>query len=136
MNPDRRQRMGPPAVAVLLAVLLAVVVAVTACARVAPPPPGEARTGHPQRGAQLIQQYGCASCHTVPGVDRADGLVGPPLTRFGARSYIAGELPNNADNLRRWIQHPQAVEPGTAMPDLGVSDVDARDIVAYLYTLK
>jgi cytochrome c1 len=117
-------------------VVLAAVVATAACAQVAPPPPSQSRDGYPERGARLIQQYGCGSCHTVPGVDRADGLVGPPLTRFGARSYIAGELANNADNLGRWIQDPQSVEPGTAMPNLGISEVDARDIAAYLFTLQ
>ncbi|MGV9806834.1 c-type cytochrome [Micromonospora chersina] len=121
----------------LLATVLAAlpVVTVTGCASTSPPPPPESHAGRPDRGAKLIAQYGCGSCHTVPGVDRAGGLVGPPLTRFGARSYIAGELPNNADNLRRWIADPQAVEPGTAMPNLGVSAIDAQDIAAYLYTL-
>ncbi|GGR89602.1 hypothetical protein GCM10010169_37290 [Micromonospora fulviviridis] len=121
----------------MLATVLAAlpVVAVTGCASTSPPPPPESHAGRPDRGAKLIAQYGCGSCHTVPGVDRAGGLVGPPLTRFGARSYIAGELPNNADNLRRWITDPQAVEPGTAMPNLGVSAIDAQDIAAYLYTL-
>ncbi|MFI6326764.1 c-type cytochrome [Micromonospora chersina] len=121
----------------LLATVLAAlpVLTVTGCASTSAPPPPESRTGRPDRGAKLIAQYGCGSCHTVPGVDRAGGLVGPPLTRFGARSYIAGELPNNADNLRRWITDPQAVEPGTAMPKLGVSAIDAQDIAAYLYTL-
>ncbi|MFR9778591.1 c-type cytochrome [Micromonospora sp. MS34] len=110
-------------------------VTVVGCASTPPPPPAESRVGRPDRGAQLIATYGCGSCHAIPGVDRADGLVGPPLTRFGARSYIAGELPNNADNLRRWISDPQGVEPGTAMPNLGVSAIDAQDIAAYLYTL-
>ncbi|MET8835499.1 c-type cytochrome [Micromonospora sp. NPDC004540] len=121
----------------MLATVLAAlpVVAVTGCASTSPPPPPESHAGRPDRGAKLIAQYGCGSCHTVPGVDRAGGLVGPPLTRFGARSYIAGELPNNADNLRRWITDPQAVEPGTAMPNLGVSAIDAQDIAAYLFTL-
>ncbi|MEU4481202.1 c-type cytochrome [Micromonospora sp. NPDC023966] len=121
----------------MLATVLAAlpVVAATGCASTSPPPPPESRVGRPDRGAKLIAQYGCGSCHTIPGVDRAGGLVGPPLTRFGARSYIAGELPNNADNLRRWITDPQAVEPGTAMPNLGVSAIDAQDIAAYLYTL-
>ncbi|MEU1688318.1 c-type cytochrome [Micromonospora sp. NPDC005707] len=121
----------------MLATVLAAlpVVAVSGCASTSPPPPPESHAGRPDRGAKLIAQYGCGSCHTVPGVDRAGGLVGPPLTRFGARSYIAGELPNNADNLRRWITDPQAVEPGTAMPNLGVSAIDAQDIAAYLYTL-
>jgi cytochrome c len=111
------------------------IVVVAACSRTPAPPPPESRAGHPDRGAELIARYGCGSCHTIPGVDRANGLVGPPLTRFGARSYIAGELPNNADNLQRWIFDPQSVEPGTAMPDLGVDAIDAQDIAAYLYTL-
>jgi cytochrome c1 len=98
-------------------------------------PSAEAHLGDPDRGARLISHYGCGSCHVVPGVNDADGLVGPPLTDFGRRSYIAGELPNNATNLQRWIRDPRAVEPGTAMPDLGVTSVDARDIAAYLLTL-
>ncbi|MEP9381907.1 c-type cytochrome [Nocardioides cheoyonin] len=99
-------------------------------------PPQVARSGDPDRGAQLISSYGCASCHTVPGVADAHGLVGPPLTEFARRSYIAGELPNTEANLHRWIEDPQAVEPGTAMPDLGVTPQDAADITAYLYTLR
>lgn len=91
--------------------------------------------GDPNRGAQLIGSYGCGSCHVVPGVNGANGLVGPPLTDFGLRSYIAGVLPNNADNLQHWIRDPQAVVPGNAMPDLGVTQVDARDIAAYLLQL-
>lgn len=91
--------------------------------------------GDPNRGRQLIESYGCGSCHEIPGVTGANGLVGPPLTRFGERSYIAGQLPNNAANLERWIENPPAVEPGTAMPDLGVTPIDARDIAAYLLQL-
>jgi cytochrome c1 len=99
-------------------------------------PPQQARSGIPDRGARLITQYGCGTCHTVPGVDGADGLVGPPLTEFARRTYIAGELVNSESNLHRWIRFPQQVEPGTAMPDLGVTKRDAADITAYLYTLR
>ncbi|MDG6110198.1 c-type cytochrome [Dactylosporangium aurantiacum] len=106
-----------------------------ACSTLPSPPPVEVHDGDPARGARLISQYGCGSCHTVPGVRGADGLVGPPLTRFGSRSYIAGELVNNGPNLQHWIREPQQVEPGTAMPDLGVSETDARDIAAYLFSL-
>lgn len=116
-----------------LAALLAL--APGACSTVPPPPPAEVRGGDPARGARLIEQYGCAACHTIPGIRRANGLVGPPLTHFGSRSYIAGELANNSANLQRWIREPQGVEPGTAMPNLGVTAVDAKDIAAYLFTL-
>lgn len=92
--------------------------------------------GDPDAGARAIRAYGCHTCHTIPGIRPADAVVGPPLSRMGVRVYIAGALPNTPDNLMLWIQHPQRVEPGTAMPDLGVTPEDARNIVAYLYTLR
>jgi len=125
-------RRGPLCWAGGLAAALVVAACSTPGSRV---PAAEADLGDPERGARLISDYGCGSCHVVPGVNDADGLVGPPLTAFGRRSYIAGQLPNNADNLQRWIRDPQDVEPGTAMPDLGVSTVDARDIASYLLSL-
>lgn len=88
-----------------------------------------------QRGEELIQTYGCGTCHTIPGVRGADGLVGPPLTSFRERGYIAGRLTNTPENLARWIADPQDVDPETAMPDLGVSRSQAEDIAAYLHTL-
>jgi cytochrome c1 len=92
--------------------------------------------GDPARGKVQIVAYGCGSCHVIPGVGGAKGLVGPPLTQFAHRGFIAGEVPNNGDFLVRWISVPQAIEPGTAMPNLGVSEAQARDIAAYLYTLR
>jgi cytochrome c len=91
--------------------------------------------GDAARGRVLLHTYGCGACHLIPGVRRANSLVGPPLTAWAERHYIAGSLPNRAENLRQWLQDPQAVEPGTAMPDMGVTEQDARDMGAYLYTL-
>ena len=62
-------------------------------------------------------------------------MVGPPLGNLSDRSIIGGRLPNTPDNLSHWIQDPQGVDPGNAMPDLGVSAGDARDMAAYLYSL-
>jgi cytochrome c1 len=92
--------------------------------------------GDAAHGKQLIQGYGCGACHMVPGVDGARGLVGPPLFYFSERTMVAGELPNTPDNLVRWIEHPRDVEPKTAMPDLGLSESQAYDIAAYLYTIR
>lgn len=92
--------------------------------------------GDAERGKAQIVAYGCGTCHTIPGIREARGLVGPPLTQFARRAYIAGEVPNNLDFLIRWITVPQAIEPGTAMPNLGVTEGRARDIAAYLYTLR
>ena len=97
----------------------------------------EAMTGgSPQRGKAAIGKYGCSTCHTIPGVRGASALVGSNLDQVASRMYIAGVLPNTPDNMIRWLQHPRAVDPLTAMPDLGVTDADARDIAGYLYTLK
>ncbi|HZT86454.1 MAG TPA: cytochrome c oxidase assembly protein [Stellaceae bacterium] len=92
--------------------------------------------GNARRGAALIQSYGCGGCHTIPGIGNADGLVGPPLDRMGRRIYIAGLLRNIPDNMIFWLRQPQSVVPGNAMPDMGLSESDARDVAAYLYTLQ
>ncbi|HJW99834.1 MAG TPA: c-type cytochrome [Terriglobales bacterium] len=90
--------------------------------------------GNPSLGPDKIRKYGCYTCHVIPGVDGAKGLVGPSLAGISGRTYIAGELPNSPENITRWIQHPHAIEPHTAMPEMGVTDEDSRDIAAYLYT--
>jgi cytochrome c2 len=92
--------------------------------------------GDPDRGRRALDGFGCGTCHVIPGVTGAVGGVGPPLSRFAARAYIAGQLANEPQNLIRWIQDPQGVEPGTAMPNLGVAEPVARDMAAYLYSLR
>jgi mono/diheme cytochrome c family protein len=95
-----------------------------------------AATPDPARGKLAIQQHACASCHVIPGVVGAQATVGPPLTKIAVRGFIAGILPNTPDNMVRWLQAPQAVFPEGAMPNLGVTESDARDIAAYLSTLR
>jgi cytochrome c2 len=90
--------------------------------------------GDPSRGEAMFIQYGCGSCHGVKHVRKATGMVGPPLDGIAIRAMIAGKLPNQPDNMVRWIRDPQQVTPGTDMPDLHVSQRDARDITAFLYT--
>ena len=92
--------------------------------------------GDAQRGAALIREFGCGACHTIPGIRAAAGLVGPPLLFWSRRTFIAGELPNTPENLIRWMRDPPSVEPRTAMPVLGLNEQQARDIAAYLYTLR
>lgn len=92
--------------------------------------------GDPDRGQQAIAEYGCGACHKIPGVPGANSTVGPPLTDWIERLYIAGALPNQPENLVRWLIDPQAIEPGTAMPNLMVTEQDARDMSAYLYSLR
>lgn len=92
--------------------------------------------GDVERGRHLIEAYRCGTCHTIPGVRAATGVSASPLLWFSHRSFIGGEVPNTAANLVAWLRNPQAIEPRTAMPALGLSDGQARDIAAYLYTVR
>jgi cytochrome c2 len=137
-RPTATSRTGRNAV-LLVAALVATSTLAVSCGgspETSAAPPQQMSSGDPQRGADLIVKYGCGTCHEVPGIKEADGLVGPPLDHFANRAYIAGVLPNSQDNLEKWIEHPQSIVPGNAMPDLGVSHHDAEDITAYLYTLR
>jgi len=92
--------------------------------------------GNMRRGSGLIAQSGCGTCHDVPGVRGARGRVGPSLDHIGTQTILAGTLPNTPANMLTWIKTPQAVRPGDVMPNMGLNDHDARDIAAYLYTLR
>jgi mono/diheme cytochrome c family protein len=88
-----------------------------------------------EKGRLLVEAYGCGSCHEIPGVANSKGQVGPPLTKFGLRHYIAGAVLNTPDNLMEWLVAPESVEPGTAMPSVGATPDDARHMAAYLLSL-
>ena len=83
-----------------------------------------------------MAHYQCAACHAIPGVSGPAGTLGPPLRAFGRRSYLAGHVPNTPQALQQWLQRPPSLVPGTAMPDLGVTPEDARDMAAYLLALR
>jgi cytochrome c2 len=89
--------------------------------------------GDVEQGRELLWQYGCGACHEIPGVRGAHGNLGPPLENMAQQVYIAGVLPNTPENLIHWIRAPQKVDPLTAMPDLAVTEAQARDMAAYLY---
>lgn len=94
---------------------------------------GDADAG---RGRAAIARHGCVACHVIPGIASPGSNVGPPLDKVATRGYIAGVLANTPENMRRWLRDPPAVDPLTAMPDLHLSEQEAADIAAYLYTLK
>ncbi|MBV9413051.1 MAG: c-type cytochrome [Acidimicrobiia bacterium] len=130
---ERRMR------AALMAVVIAAAFAVAACSNQG----GAENTGsRVVRGASAdagktqIVRYGCGACHQIPGVDNANGLVGPPLIHFGKRGTIAGYWANTPDNLTDWIQDPQHMLPGNDMPTLGIKRDDVRNIAAYLESLQ
>jgi len=92
--------------------------------------------GAVKRGRVAIQQYACPTCHVIPGIRGPDAQVGPSLDGIAGQVYIAGVLLNNPTHMIEWLRYPQKVKPLSAMPNLGVTERDARDIAAYLYTLR
>jgi len=99
-------------------------------ARLVPPP----AAGDASKGKLALGRYGCAACHFIPGIKGRQTMVGPPLTSLAYRSHIAaGILPNNVDNMIKWIIDPPSINPKTTMPNVGVTREDAEDIAAFLY---
>jgi cytochrome c len=92
--------------------------------------------GDVKAGQDALPRYGCGACHTIPGVENARGLVGPPLAGFAQRIYVAGVLYNRPENVMNWLKDPVAIDSKTAMPNTGVTEEDARNITAFLYTLR
>jgi mono/diheme cytochrome c family protein len=107
-----------------------------ATADAAPADAGAAGVGDPERGRTALHQYACVACHIIPGATGPKARVGPPLAGIASRKILGGVLPNTPENMVRWLRVPQSIDPPTAMPDLGVTERDARDIAAYLATLK
>lgn len=84
------------------------------------------------RGRRLLAERGCAACHRIPGVAPSGSLTGPSLEHTARSSYIAGILPANEPNMARWIMHPRAIHPDSAMPELGITADEAAAMSAYL----
>lgn len=112
--------------------LLASVVLLSGCSEA--PSPLHVAGGEAARGKAAIERFGCPACHTIPGIPGYGANVGPPLGQLASRAYLGGVLPNLPHNLVRWLQDPPAVAPRTVMPNLGVSEAQARDIAVYLYS--
>jgi cytochrome c1 len=130
-----RGRFTARTIIALLGCILALVFGFTSCDDSRSDPTSMA-IGNSQHGRLIMHNYGCDSCHSIPGVQGAEGLVGPPLDRMAQRVYIGGVLANTPDNMIRWLRNPQEVDKLTAMPNVGLTDEDAHDIASYLYTLK
>jgi cytochrome c2 len=113
--------------------LITAVVFVIACNKQEKPP---ASAGDANHGKQLIDQYGCTACHIIPGIDGPKGMVGPSLDHVASRPIIATSIPNSPQSMIAYIQNPQLANPQNVMPNLSVKPDEARDIAAYLYTLK
>ena len=110
---------------------------------IAPPVAGDAASpapgidrGNAERGKVALQQYACVACHVIPGVVGAQHPVGPSLANIASRKYLAGGIPNTPENMIWWLRFPQQVAPHSAMPDLGVTERDARDMAMFLGMLK
>jgi mono/diheme cytochrome c family protein len=119
-----------------VALAAAAAVALFACGEAPAAPAPFVGGGDPAAGAAVIRDLGCGTCHAIPGIRGARGIVGPPLAGFARRPLIAGELPNRPDLLVRWVRDAPSLVPATGMPALPLSERQAVDVASYLYTLR
>ena len=134
-----------------LAVSILMLAALAACAPPAPPSAPAAKeaqpaasggapvTGDAAAGRDLFLRKGCIACHVAQGVQGATGTIGPNLNGIGdpaKRPKLADGAANTPEHIREWIKDPQALKPGTMMPNLQLTDKEADDLTALLVTLK
>jgi cytochrome c1 len=130
---DGRNRLAPeraPWTSMWIPISLGLAAAVMAAGILLSPSASPSRWSH---AAADLQRYGCAGCHTIPGIPNAVGQAGPALKDLRSRTYIAGSVRNEPEALAQWIVDPPKLDPFTAMPRTGISKTEARDIVEYLY---
>jgi len=96
----------------------------------APEPSGDAA-----EGKSVFARSACVGCHTIRGVSA--GALGPDLSHFGSRELFgAGLWPTTVDNVVAWLKDPPALKPGSRMPNLHLSDAEAKALAVYLTSLK
>lgn len=128
MKPIRSSHIAAGSTALLL-------LALVACGP-SKPEPVDTGVPDPDRGHTNMIRYGCSACHVIPGVPGRATKIGPAMAGFAGRETIAGSLPNTDENVIRWIRNPKSINPRTGMPNMGLSEIEARDVAAYLRTLK
>lgn len=92
--------------------------------------------GNAERGEELVVAYECGSCHYIPGIENSSGHDAPGLQLWANRAFVAGAAPNRPENVIAFLVDPNSIQPGSAMPDLGISEEEARHIAAYLFTVS
>jgi cytochrome c oxidase subunit 2 len=87
-------------------------------------------------GKRIFETTACINCHAIRGTV-ANGRYGPDLTHLMSRKTLAsGAAANTTDNLRLWIENPDAIKPGSLMPAMKLNDADLDALVRYMATLQ
>lgn len=88
-----------------------------------------------REGRKVFETTACINCHTVAGTV-ADGRFGPDLSHLMSRETLASGITSNTrENLRLWIQNPDAIKPGSLMPAMNLTSKELDEVTAYLLTL-
>jgi cytochrome c oxidase subunit 2 len=99
-------------------------------------PPARSLPEEARNGFRLFRSLTCVNCHSVYGT-QAKGQAAPDLSHFAGRQTLGAVLlPNNPENLGRWLKNPQALKPAILMPDLKLTDAQVGDLTSYLESLQ
>lgn len=89
-----------------------------------------------RQGRDVFLSQSCINCHRIRGT-KAQGDYAPDLTHLMSRQTLAsGMIPNNRENLLRWVKDPQSIKQGCLMPPFGLSERQVELIVDYLSLLR
>jgi cytochrome c len=134
MSSEYSLKRGSRGTAALILVTLAGMLLISACQN-DEPEPVQVEGGDAARGEELVMAYDCGSCHYIPGVADSSGHDAPGLQLWANRAFVAGAAPNRPENVIAFLVDPQSIQPGSAMPTLGISEEEARHIAQFLYTI-
>lgn len=115
---------------------LIMLVGLAACGQTETSTPQRVIGGDREAGRAVIAAVACGVCHVIPGIRGANGIVGPSLVGFGHRQLIGGVAPNQPAVLVQWVRDAPSIAPNTGMPELPLTEAQARDVAAYLFTLR
>jgi cytochrome c1 len=115
---------------------LALLLWLAACEQAELPAQQRVIGGDEKAGRDVIVAVACGICHVIPGIPGANGIVGPSLDGFASRQLIGGVVPNQPGVLVQWVKDAPSIAPSTGMPELPLTEAQARDVAAYLFTLR
>ncbi len=95
---------------------------------------GSYKGGSSAKGKLIFNEVGCQACHVIGDETKVREKRNTSYDIAPELSHVSGKL--SPDFIYDWIKNPRHYNPTTKMPNLRLTDSEARDIVAYLQTMS
>ncbi len=97
-------------------------------------PTGSYAGGSAAKGKEHFENFGCKACHVIGDDERVRNARASSYDIAPELTHAAGKL--HPDWIFDWIKNPRHYNPTTKMPSLRLTDQEARDLVAFIMTMK